>query len=217
VSELGQKLKEKTPSLIGGALATVSVSIITSWLGTKAGLISIGCFSVVSGWLAATYEHGLSRSARAARRVRKSAKERLGTHGSPYEHLYRPKKKSIPYKLITVCVVATGALSIGVLTAVEAVAGKPATAIVHGTKGSGFTVGHNTVYTPPPPAPSPSYTPTIYPTPSTSTPIVATPSPTTTTPTPSPSSSTTLISPTATPSPTESAIIPGPSQSGPVG
>jgi hypothetical protein len=192
-------LRSKIPALVGGTIATVLVTIFSSYLGAKATLIGLALTTLVSGLLSTVSEHTVKLTAERAR---------LRWHGyqvrDPYASLYRTThKRNVPFKLIAASVGVIGLASLGTITVVEAAAGKPISDVVKGTKGSGFTLNGNT--------PSPTTSMVQQPIRHHTRPSVSYSTVPGTTPTPNPTAPTPTVTftpsltPTVTPSPLPSA------------
>jgi hypothetical protein len=175
-------------ALIATALASITVALATSYFGT-AGTLWGGAITAVIGTLANTYyQHFMTTAGQAARRFRK-----LDGHD------WRPQRKTVVTTLASIGAVIVAAAA--GLTIIEAVAGRPAAAIVRpSSTARGFTISR--------PAPA-SSSPAPLPTPTVSQTQLATQLPTATvTPTFSPSPS---FSPTPVLAPTPSPSSPSPS------
>ena len=223
--------------MAGSALAAISAAFFASWAGTAGTLIGAGVGSVLATVGAATYTWWLRRTSEAVRRTAAQVRETgmgstvvvagLRTRKAPDDRSVdgqpvdadaapAPEKdedrwaflRGRPWGKLLLVSLAVMATAIAGITIVEAVTGKPISAITRGDSGQGTSVGHlvgnngsstprkKTTPTPTPtPTPSPSTSPTPTPTPSTGTSPTPTPQQTgSPTPPPSPSSS-----PSATP------------------
>jgi len=159
---------ERTPLInpaqtVAGAAAAITSAVVGSYLGVAGTLIGAGVASVISSTAAALYGKSITA---ASTRVKQVAPARLPLA----ERLRR-----LPWKHVLLPAAVVFAIAVVLLTATEAVAGKPVSAVVTGqtTSGSttlgelgGGTVGQPAPATPGEPAPAstetadPSATPT---------------------------------------------------------
>lgn len=190
------------PALTASVLAAITTAVLGSFIGTAGTLAGAGLASAVGGVATALYERGIERAAARART------RRTGRPASPQA---RARTRKLASRKIVVRSAATAAgiavVTLGVLTAAEYAAGRPVSAIVQGTHGTGLSVtgGGNA----PPPAPAPART-GIAPsaTPATSSMTTAPPG---TVMSPTPPATVTVtptVSPTAAPAVSDPALIP---------
>jgi hypothetical protein len=188
------------PSHVAGqVLATLTASFALSFLGTAGTITGLALGAALSAVLPTAYENAMELS----RHKAKLALERKRQAGSStgfaadYEYLFRSSETArkpacrMPWKRVGLAAALLFVCSAAAITAAEALAGKPVSAVVTGTHGSGYTFGGG--YTAPAPAsppPTRSATPPVTVTPSVSPPV----SPTSATPAATPSAATTAPS-----------------------
>jgi hypothetical protein len=231
-----RKLELSSTQVVGSALAAVSAAFFASWLGTAGTLIGAAVGSIVATVGSATYTWWLRRTSAVVRRTAAQVRETgMGsTVVMPGLRTRRPGRAGLddapedsedegdtgdasrwaflrnrPWGKVVLVTAGVLLATLGSVTVVEAVIGKPISALLRGEKGSGTSLGHHTTVKTgtsvrptekrtSTPSPSPSVTPSVSSTP--------TPSPTST---PSPS-----VTPSVTPSPGASATpTPTPSAS----
>lgn len=199
------RLGISTAQVAGSALAAVSAAFFASWLGVAGTLIGAALGSVVGTVGSASYTYSLQRSHALVRGVRPTAPAAQRPTGSWREW---------PWRRIAAGGAAVLALTLGTLTVVEGIVGKPVSSMTSGGDGGGTTIGRvvrdegprgdsptpSEPTAPTSPTPSPSTDPTSQPTdqpsgtPSPSVQPTGSPSPTPsdeTSPTGSPGTSTT--------------------------
>ena len=232
-----RRLELSPAQVAGSALAAISAAFFASWAGTAGTLIGAGVGSILATVGAATYTWWLRRTSDAVRRTAAQVRETgmgstvvvagLRTRRTPDDGASddlpaaadaetAPENdedrwaflRGRPWGKVLLVSLAVMATAIAGITLVEAVTGKPISAITRGDSGQGTSVGHlvgndgtskpkkKTTPTPSPtPTPTPSRSSSPSPTPTTSTSPTPTPQQSES-PTPSPSSS---ASPSATP------------------
>jgi hypothetical protein len=231
-----RRLELSSTQVVGSALAAVSAAFFASWLGTAGTLIGAALGSVVATVGSATYTWWLRRTGAAVRRTAAQVREtgmgstvvmpRLRarqTEGpaeadddaEPDEESEEGSRwaflRGRPWGKVALVTAGVMLAALGSVTVVEAVTGKPISALLRGDSSTGTSVGRlvgndgsssttENDKTTPTPTPSQSATPsesaTPSPTPS-STPS-STPSDSAT-PTPTPSAGTPTPTPSATP------------------
>src|SRR6185437_829375 len=222
-----QKLKEKLPPLhiAVQAIATIIASFIGSFLGVAGTIIGLVIGSVISTAFPVLAEHAAERGSAAARARYQQLRLTRMDPGRARAQVAREQRTRAFRQLtaaragITAVIVIVTAFA-GV-TAVEAMAGKPASDIVRGQTGHGLTI---TGGAPPAPAPSPTLTPrrhrrrspsaTPSLTPSASAPATSSspapssssPVPVTTSPSPSPPTSSPVL--VTSPQPASATVLP---------
>lgn len=229
-----RRLELSSTQVMGSALAAVSAAFFASWLGTAGTLIGAAVGSIVATVGSATYTWWLRRTSEAVRRTAAQVREtgmgstvvmpglrnRRPGHDEADDALGDAEEsetgdedggrwaflRNRPWGKVVLVTAGVLLAALGSVTVVEAVVGKPISALLRGEKGSGTTLGHHTTTKSDDqpteertstPSPSPSVTPSVSgsPTPS----PTSTPSPSATpSVTPSPGAS-------ATPAPTPSA------------
>ena len=191
----------KFVSIIAAALAATTIAVFSGFLGGLLGsfgtVAAAGFVSLITGAAAAGYERAIKRGHELARKRRSAGPlapaESLKVYGRP-RHPGQLRRLALLGAIAAAIVAVT---SYGVITAIEAIAGKPVSAIVQNKPGRGFTFGGSVQPAhagSPSPAPSPSASA------GTPAPSRTTISPTPTL-TPSPTATPTSASPSATPSP----------------
>lgn len=198
--------RPKVSHVIGQVGATLTATFALSFLGTAGTLIGLALGAALSAVLPTVYENLLRRSHHKAKLLRERQRQARASASQvgDYEFLNKSDepatkpKISLPWKRMGVAALAVFAICAITVTIVETIAGKPVSAVVTNTHGSGYTFSGGSSgangSTPVAPrrqhSPAPTGTPVMTPTPapSSSAPVAVTPSPT---PTPSPSVSAT--------------------------
>jgi hypothetical protein len=179
VPETPPKLKEKLPTWIAAAAATMTTTLGLSYFGVAGTLIGVGLGSIITGVGATLYErwirdaHARAAAARkrlAERRVHQSAAQADREFDKMLDQsYYRPTKAlrrfDIPWKRVLIISGSSLAICLVVVAAIELIAHKPLAAVVTGHKGNGTSFSGGTVQQNNP-QPSPSYvqpTPTVVP------------------------------------------------------
>jgi hypothetical protein len=178
------------PAIIAAAIAAVTVTILSSYLGVAGTITGAVVASLAGGICTALYQHFIATSGKAAAGQFRKLQQAT------------PKKAAIAASMIAafLCVITLGGVTVA-----EAITGKPVSAIFLGRKASGFTLGANHVASKP--APAPSVTASLVPVvPSTLAPSVM--------PLPGPESHSPGLTPSPLPSVTPSTLSPSPSLSG---
>ena len=200
------RLGISTAQVAGSALAAVSAAFFASWLGVAGTLIGAALGSVVGTVGSASYTYSLQRSHALVRGC--------PAHRAPQRSGPPAPGGQWPWRRIAAGGAAVLALTLGTLTVVEGIVGKPVSSMTSGGDGGGTTIGRvvrdegprgdsptpSEPTAPTSPTPSPSTDPTSQPTdqpsgtPSPSVQPTGSPSPTPsdeTSPTGSPGTSTT--------------------------
>lgn len=209
-------LKAKIPALGIGAAATVVASITMSKFGNHGTYAGLAVGSVVSGGYSALFEKGAHLTQQKAKSLRQRPNETAAEHTARIQRVRvrQDRERKRKFGLGAVAAVMVAASSVACITAVEAVAHKPVSAIVNHQKASGFSVFDDTPAQQPS---SPAVSPTVLPSTPTPAPSTVTPSPTVSaSPTPDVSPSGT-VTPTVAPTPsiTTPEITPTPSLTSP--
>lgn len=208
-----RKLELSSTQVVGSALAAVSAAFFASWLGTAGTLIGAGIGSIVATVGAATYTWWLRRTSEAVRRTAAQVREtgmgstvvvpRLrnrraeGPAGAGEDPDAEADEEADRWAFLRnrpwgkVALLAAGVMlaALASITVVEAVTGKPISALLRGDSATGTSVsnvlGHDSSPTKQPvkrhtpsPTPTPSVTPGASATPSSSPTPSATPTPT---------------------------------------
>jgi hypothetical protein len=138
--------------ILGQIGATLTATLALSFLGTAGTLVGLALGSAMSAVLPTVYENLLRRSHHKAKLLRErqwqartsasaaADHEFLNTSGEPAT---RPGI-SVPWKRIGIAALAVFAICAVTITIVEAIAGKPVSAVVTGTHGSGYTFSGGT-------------------------------------------------------------------------
>lgn len=222
-----RKLELSTTQVAGSALAAVSAAFFASWLGTAGTLIGAAVGSVVATVGSATYTWWLRRTSEAVKRTAAQVREtgmgstvvvpvlRNRRPGHAGEHDAEDADahgedgnrwaflRNRPWGKVALVTAGVLLATLGSVTVVEAVIGKPISALLRGDDETGTSVGRSlnqgstssgTVEKSGRQSSSPTHSPTAGPS------TTATPS---ATPTPTPSATpSTTAAPSATPTPT---------------
>jgi hypothetical protein len=199
--------------IVASALAATTATVAASYLGVAGTVIGAAVASVLTVVGNAVYSHSIQRTGERVRTAARLApRSPVPPPTSRVDRTPRPRRSAWPV-LVAACVgVFAGVLT--VITAVEIVAGRPMTDVLHGTAGSGTSVlgdaGATRTATPTKTTPAApvtrQVTVTVIPKFVTTTPTVTvTGNPVTETVTPT--ETTAEPSPTATPTPSPSAPV----------
>ena len=204
-----------TPTqVIASALAATTATVAASYLGVAGTVIGAAIASVLTVVGNAVYSHSIQRTSARVRTVvpaaaRFAPRAGLVTPTIEAERAGLPRRRRAWPVMAAACVgMFVGVLT--VITAVELVAGRPLTDVLHGTGGSGTSVlgdvGAERASTPTPSAPAPQQvTVTVTPKVVTQTPTVTvTGNPVTRTVTPTTTTTPAEPTPTDTPTPSPS-------------
>ncbi|MDX6287070.1 MAG: hypothetical protein QOG53_2555 [Frankiales bacterium] len=205
-----EKLELSPVQIIGSAIAAVAAAIVCSYFGVAGTVIGTAIASIVATTGSALYAHSMRVT---QRRLQYLQQTRAGLGRTPQPIVepaalgpmpadVRSAPGHLPWPAVLVAGLVVFVLSIGIVTTIEAAAGKPISSLLGGSAhtprktslGGVLRSGPKATKTTPTPAPSPSAS--VSPT--------AVPSPTST---PSPVVSTVGPTPTATPPPTPTPLL----------
>jgi hypothetical protein len=155
------KLKLSPAQLGAGAAATITMSLVGSFFGPSGTLIAAALTSVTSTVATTVYQHVLTISGQHARRIiarrpgesDKHFQERVEEAAEAVSLEEAKRDRRFSPKMLALPLVAAAGIFIGVMglnTGVEAVAGKPVSAVVQGKPGNGTTLGGGDVEEPTP-------------------------------------------------------------------
>jgi hypothetical protein len=139
----------------GQVLSTLTATFALSFLGTAGTLAGLTLGAALSAVLPVLYENALVLSHHRARQALR--RSRPVTERSYYDTLYREPspRPAIPWKRLSLATLMLFAVSAAAVTGIEVLTGKPVSAVVTNTHGSGFTFsGGNSNPAPPPSSPS---------------------------------------------------------------
>jgi cytoskeletal protein RodZ len=164
------KLKLSPAQLGAGAAATITMSLVGSFFGPSGTLVAAALTSVTSTVATTVYQHVLTISGQHAKRIiakrpgesDKHFQERVEEAAEAVSLEEAKRDRRFSPKMLALPLVAAAGIFLGVMglnTSVEAVAGKPVSAIVQGKPGSGTTLGGGDIEEPTP-SPTSSSIPT---------------------------------------------------------
>jgi hypothetical protein len=201
------KLDLSPIQIFGSAAAAVAAAVVCSFFGVAGTVIGTAIASVVATTASALYAHSVHATKRRLEYLQRS-RVGLGSRLPPVGETANLERSpvdvqratgSLPWPVVLLAGFVVFVLSIGIVTAIEATAGKPLSALLGGRSDDhretslGGVLHSGPKRATPSPKPTPSTSPSTTPTPTPS--PSATPEPTPTTVTPSPTA------PPSTPSP----------------
>ncbi len=157
------RLQLSAVQVLGGAAAAVSAAVVCSFVGVAGTVAGTAVASVVATVSTALYTHSARvATARLHRMHPQSIHPRASAH-PVFDSLQRTARmtpRHLPWKAMAAGSVAVFVLAIGIVTGIEALAGRPVAAMVGGANAGERGTTFGGVVRPRPAAPAPSTTPT---------------------------------------------------------